>query len=206
MPYEDPDAGRAYHRKYYRDKVKPKRISKRVIEDRKVVVSLRLRASLVGRITGIFHRGIAEKTHNHGTPSDLYAEILIQGLDVMAANDENIAEAMQYLRAMNAADSVASARKEAQSAFSRTKIEIAEMLAIGETNAAHQFYWTTVATFEDFSPNIWRDWFLKAMAKAFPRFAAKRPKGVSLDPKLPDRTPKGERGKRASKGRLHVVQ
>ena len=180
-PRDEADARRAYQRDYYRKKIKPKRekSATTVREDRKMLVSLRIKTSLAGRIAGLFHAGVAKETISHRTPSEFYAELLLRGLETMQG-DEQVDEALQYLRAVSATDSIARHRSEAQAAFSRVKIELTELLQIKAVDQATHYYWTTVRAFSEMSPNVWRDWFLLQMATTFPKLARQQPKGVSL--------------------------
>lgn len=185
---DDPDVRRRrYQRKYYHDKIKPKR-AQGSTEDRKLVITLRLRASLAGRISGLFHAAVATGTTSHKTPSDFYAELITRGLETLSANPE-IDEALQYLRAVSATDAIGAHRREAQAAFSRVRTELKELLQIKADQAAIHYYWTTVKVFSDMSPNVWRDWFLQQMQKTFPQLAKRSPKGVSLASEEPKELP-----------------
>jgi hypothetical protein len=186
MAYDDEAKRRAYQRDYYRRKIQPKRREERrdkkerTVGDRKVLVSLRIRGSIAGRIAGLFHQGVAKEAHSHRTPSDFYADLLIRGLETLKG-DEDVAEALQYLKASGAIDAIGQHRREAQAAFARVKIEMVELQQIGADEAGMHYYWATMQSFEEMSPNVWRDWFLEQMVKSFPKLANRRPKGVSLD-------------------------
>lgn len=197
MAYDDENDRRAYQRKYYHEKIKPKRKEAKQQQqdrDRKILVSLRLRSSLAGRISGLFHTGVAMGTTSHKTPSEFYAELLFKGLETMSANPD-VDEALQYLRAVSATDAIGAHRKEAQAAFSRVRTELQELMQIDADAAARHYYWTTVKSFTDMSPNVWRNWFLEQMHGTFPQFAKAIPKGVGLGLDQPRSEPKSKKSR-----------
>lgn len=195
MPFHDDHKRRAYQRQYYQKKLKPKRRKEASVEDRKMPVQFRMRASLVGRVMWTFHQGVANQTLPYKTPSEMYADLIFRGMETLPMT-EDLDETLQYLRAVVATDALGAHRKDAQAAFSRVRTELEELLQIGAEEPARQYYWTTVRTFAAMSANIWRDWFLKQMATTFPKLAKIEPRGVVIadEPRTADRQkPKSKR-------------
>lgn len=156
----------------------PRKRGRPPLDDPKMLLQIRLKQSLVGRLNRILHEGIANGTHNWKNLSQLVADMIVHGLEFYA-RDETVAEALQYLRAISATDAIGAHRKEAQAAFSRVKTELTELLAIRATDQARHYFWATRAAFERMSPNVWRDWFLAELDAAFPKLKAK-PTSVPL--------------------------
>lgn len=179
MPFQDDHKRRAYQRQYYQKKLKPKRHKEAAVEDRKMPVQFRMRASLIGRVMWTFHQGVANQTLSYKSPSEMYADLIFRGLETLPMT-EDLDETLQYLRAVSATDALGAHRKEAQAAFSRVRTELEELLQIGAEEPARNYYWTTVRTFAAMSANIWRDWFLKQMTTTFPKLAKIEPRGVVL--------------------------
>lgn len=146
------------------------------LEDRKVFVSLRLRNSLTVRIQRIYDEGIAHGTSPWRSKTQMYEQLIVEGLENRSGENELIEESMQYLRAIRTADEISNQRREAQAALSKVKIELKELEGIGARKEAHHLFWETIRAFEDMNETIWRNWFLVEMKKAFPTLAAKLPK------------------------------
>lgn len=106
----------------------------------------------------------------------MYEQLVIAGLESKSGDNELIEESLQYLRAVKATDDIGNQRREAQAAFARTKIELAELLSIGAKAEARHSFWNIVKAFEDMDETVWRNWFLAQMRGAFPKLAEARPK------------------------------
>ena len=88
---------------------------------------------------------------------------------------------MEYLRSMEAARLNAALRIEAQAAFSKTKLEINELLGIKATGAACNLYHVMMRTFFTWTRTVWRDWITGEMERTFPQLAKMKPPKVSTD-------------------------
>lgn len=196
MPYRDRDAHNTYQRNYRADKAyqagrEPRKAGRPPIEDRKILLSLRLRSSLVGRVQRILLEGLATGAYPYKTTSHAYEDLVIRGLETLKGHD-TVDEALQYLRAVQPTDNIGNHRKEAQASFARVSIEITELLQIKAEDQARHYYWAIRRSFEEMSANVWRDWFLSEIELKFPRLHAKPPKGgVALGEDGEKRPPQG---------------
>lgn len=148
-------------------------------EDRKSLVQLRLRSSLLGRLGRIYDVGLAKGTHRWQSKSEMYADLIVRGLETYS-EDEHVAETLQYLRAEATAEGIASHRKVAQALYARCKVEVNELLQIRAIEQARHYFWSIRADMQRASPNVWRDWFLAEWDRTFPRLLAQPPAKSAL--------------------------
>ena len=147
--------------------------------DKKVLVAIRIPVSVLGRIQRIVGEAIALHTYPWKTQSALINELLLRGLESLK-DDPNIAEMLQYLHTVEEIEAVGKHRIEAKAAFSKFNSEVSEMLAIGATMEAAQYYQNTHKAVLALSPNLWRDWLLIQMEKAHGKLAKVKVKPTSL--------------------------
>jgi len=151
-------------------------------EDRKVLVGLRIRSSLSGRISKMLYEGIATGTLPYKNPSQIYEALLIKGVEAMGSEDSD--EAMQYIKASQELDESARQRKEAQAVFSRARIELKEIGTGGggkdDMEEGCRVYWLLVWNFKAMNPGYWRDWFIRRMREEYPEYDKREPKAPKL--------------------------
>lgn len=178
MPYRNDDKRANYQSNYHKSYNRPGRPES---NDRKIIVSFRCKSSVSGRVSRILYEGIATGNFPYKNQSQIYEDLVIRGLGTLAGRGrETVEEALQYLRAVSASESLGTHRKEAQAAFGIVQKEITELLAIKAEDQAVHYYHATVRAYREMSPHVWRDWFLKQMETAFPKLAVQRPQGVDL--------------------------
>ena len=187
MPYRKSSDRTRYQRQYYRDRrglgARDKAGRPLAYEDRRIVLSARVRASLVGRMTRIYDEARALHTYTWQTRSDMIEQLLTSGIEQLASSDA-IDEAREYLRAVKATDMIGNQRREMQASFNRACTELKECLRIGAKDEAVHAYHSVMTAFDQMSPNVWRDWFLRELPKKFPQLQEARLKGIALESPL----------------------
>lgn len=147
--------------------------------EKKLLLQCRLRASLLGRLHRLVNEGIANGTYPWKTMTACVEGLLLRGLETLKG-DEMVDEMLPYLRAISEVDSISNHRREAQGAFARVKMEIAELLAIRAETEAVQYYHATYANFSMITETVWREWLLNQMRRAFPALHKQKPKGIKM--------------------------
>lgn len=179
MPYKDPNDRRLSQADYYRRVIAPNRQRGRprgksavalLKEEKKLIVSTRLPASLVGRLHRIVNEANATGAFPWKTTAAAIAALLVRGMETMR-NDPFIAEQLEYLHALENIRAIQDHRVEAQNAMGRIRVELNELLAIKATEDAARVYAEAMDEFQAMSPNVWRTWLVQSMEKAFPRLA-----------------------------------
>lgn len=180
MPYRDDSKRSTYQQQYHKTYSRPGRPES---TDRKILISFRCKSSVAGRVSRILYDGIATGNFPYKNNSQIYEDLVIRGLGTLVGGKgrETVEEALQYLRAVSATDALGNHRREAQTAFGIVQKEIAELLQIKAEDQAVHYYHATVRAYREMSPHVWRDWFLEAMATAFPKLAEQSPRGVEMD-------------------------
>lgn len=180
MPYRDPKTRAAYAREYRERNSSGRGPGRPPLEDRKIHVSLRLKNSLVGRLSRLLLEGVATGRYPWKTQSHQFEDLLIRGLETLK-DSESVDEALQYLRAVSHSEAISRHRREAQAAWSVIDIELKELRTIGATEQAVHQFWATYRAFEGMSPHTWRDWFLQQMRETHKDLYAMQPGEMSLD-------------------------
>jgi hypothetical protein len=176
MPYENRSKRAAYDAK----RRTPRRGRPSLPEgEKKLMVTWRMHGSLLGRMRRIVDEGLAKGTFPWKTMTSCAEALLLRGLESLSG-EEIVDEMLPYLRAVGQIDSIGTHRREAQSAFSKVKTEIAELLAIRAHAEAVQYFHATYHSFEQIGETVWRDWLLKSMQTAFPKLYKQKPKGVMI--------------------------
>lgn len=140
------------------------------VEDRKVLVQLRLKTSLLGRLTRIYEEGLVHGTHRWQSKSQMMADLIVRGLETYS-NDEHVAELLPFLRAAHQVDSIGSRRREFQSHFSHSVAEVNAMLDIGAADQAVYTYHAIRRDVQQLPESVWRDWFLREWRTKFKKLA-----------------------------------
>lgn len=181
MPYRDLDRRKQYQRDWRERNVNTGGAPGRpAAADPKVLWSVRLKQSIVGRLDRLLLEGLAKGTYPWKTRSQQAADLLIRGLDSLK-DGESIDEALQYLQAVRHSESIRQHRREAQSAWAIVDEELRELKAIkAHDQAVHQF-WANYSAFEAMSPGTWRDWLLKMMRETHKDLYEKQPAELDLD-------------------------
>ena len=148
-------------------------------DEKKLVVSLRLRASVVARIQRITMYGLANKCYPWKTYTETYEAMLLRGLKTFNS-DSFIAEQVPHLALTEQFAQIRSARKEAETSLAVASQEIGKLLEIGAQVEALQYYHATKTAAEAMPPVIWRDWLLDTLKKAFPRLHEQVAPGVEI--------------------------
>lgn len=187
MPYADRKARRRYFQHYNAERPsrdrseghRPLRGRPPQGDERKVLVNVRLPVSMVARLQRTKEEGLVLGKYPWKTLTAVIEGLLLRGMESMKG-DPLFDEMLPYLRVVQQIDGVGSHRREAQAAMNKVRTEISELLAIKAVKEATQYYHATWQSIEEMSPNVWRDWLLDQMRKAFPKLARSRPQGVTL--------------------------
>lgn len=180
MSFSDPDRKIQYNRKYYQKHHQMLHQQRTPASERRVVLSVRLPPSLVGRLSQISIHGKRFGGHVWKNQSHMVEDLLIRGMGTIHGVEE-VDEALEYLHATQNINAISAHRREAQAAFARVKTELTELLKERYEDEACHHYRATVSAFQKMSSTVWRDWFLKKMTQEFPKLAAMVPKNVHLD-------------------------
>ena len=148
-------------------------------EDKRSILTVRLPVTMIARLVRLKDEGLATGKYPWRTISAVAESLFMRGFESMAG-DPFVDEMLPYLRAMAQIDGIAGHRKDAQAAMSRFKIEIAELLKIGADENATQYFHAVYIEFLGMNPNVWRDWALTEMRRAFPALAKSVPKGTAV--------------------------
>lgn len=152
------------------------------VEDRKVLIQLRIKSSLTGRVSKMLYEGIATGTLPYKNPSQIYEAIIMKGIEVMDTEESD--EAMQYLKATRELDESARQRREAQAAFSKARTELKEIMTggggKGDQEEACRVYWMLVWNFKAMNPGHWRDWFIRRMREDYPELDKSEPPSAKI--------------------------
>jgi hypothetical protein len=147
--------------------------------EKKLLFQVRMRQSVIGRMRRLVDEGLAKGTFPWKTMTACAEGLILRGFETLAG-EELVDEMLPYLRAVAQIDSIGTHRREAQAAFSKVKIEIAELLAIKAEAEAVQYFHATYGSFEAIGETVWRDWLLAQMRSAFPGLMKQKPQGVGI--------------------------
>lgn len=181
MPFKDPARRKQYGHTYREQHSRStgNAPGRPPADDAKVLYSVRLKSSIVGRMERLLLEGLATGRFPWKNRSQQAADLLIRGLETLK-DTESVDEALQYLRAVRHSESIRQHRREAQSAWAIVDQELKELKAIKATaQAIHQF-WANYTAFEAMSPSTWRDWLLQEMRSTHKDLYEKQPGEVEL--------------------------
>lgn len=178
MPSTDPATRKRYNQTYYR-RHKSKAGRPPLGDEKRMLVSLRMPASVIARIQRIVVEGVATRRFPWKTQSECLNALIMRGLESMAG-DDFIDEMIPYLQAVQANDGIRNHRVEAQAALNRVKVEVSELLNIKATEAAVAHFHSTMENLDHISPNVWRDWLLKELRKAYPDLLKQKPSNIMM--------------------------
>jgi len=192
------------NRRYYL-----KRKAKNVVRpetERKMPLTLRLPASLVGRIQRLVNLGIATGRYPWKTLTAAFQGLVVKGLESMA-NDPEVEEMTEYLQISRDLEDWAALRRETKAAVAKFRIEISELQAIGARDAAVRLFRNFRDQVRAMQASEWRDWALTTIEKAYPALLKAEPKRVSMrmDPhhrELEENRPRVRIAKRYEDGSL----
>ncbi|SRR5258708_10832243 len=185
MPYRDPSARRRASRLYYAERVRPQREAQAAVREletgaaKKGYLNARLPMQMIARLVRIKDEGIATGQYPWRSVSAVIEALLLRGLESMAG-DPFIDEMLQYLRVTSQIEGIAAHRREAQAAVSRFKVEIGELLKIKANEQAVQYFHSIYHDFQQMDANVWREWALEEMRKAYPVLHKAMPHAVIL--------------------------
>ena len=177
-------AKRRHNQDYYSRKGKTRRgfaISTSIRDEKKVLQSMRLPEGMVMRVQQITHKGIATGAYPWRTPNETYQALIVRGFETLKG-EAVVDDALPYFKVRKQLDAIASQRSEAQAALSRTRHEVSELVGIGETQVAEQYFGAALKAAQDMPPTAWSVWLVKELKAAFPELAKALPSGVALTP------------------------
>lgn len=181
MPYKDAEQRKRYGQSYRQthSRATGGAPGRPPADDAKVLWSIRLKGSIVGRLDRLLLEGLATGKFPWKNRSQQAADLLIRGMETLK-DHESVDEALQYLRAVRHSESIRQHRREAQSAWAIVDEELRELKAIRATDQAVHQFWANYAAFEAMSPSTWRDWLLKMMRETHKDLYEKQPGEVEL--------------------------
>lgn len=188
MPYKDPVNRTDYNRRYYeanRDSRNDRNRTLRRVgaptspEEKKVLFQVRMPISLIARMQRLVDEGLATGKYPWKSRAEVVKALIMRGFESMTG-DPLIDEMLPYLRAVQQIDSISAHRREAQAAFSRLVTEITELNKIRAFDQAANYFQVVLHAVEEMSPNVWRDWLLEKMRKAFPKYVTMKVKTMRL--------------------------
>ena len=150
------DRRREYNRRYY---LKRKSGGPHATE-RRLLLSVRLRATLLARLRRLVNEGIATGKFPYRTMQDAVEDLLVRGVGTMKG-DDTVDEMLPHFEVMQHIDRVAMLRQEAMSVLTRAKTEITELRGIGADTEALQYFAMTLDNVERLPETAWRDWLLR---------------------------------------------
>lgn len=170
MPHNDPEKRRRYQREYFASHKKMRGGGADAVakSEKKTLVNMRLSVMLVGRLTAIVNQANADGRYPWKTRTAAVEALLVRGLETMKS-DPFIAQQLELIEATEDIQRLAQHRTEAQALLSRMRTEINELMAIRATHHALTVYCNCRDNIEDISPNVWRDWLLESLKKAYPQ-------------------------------------
>lgn len=177
-------AKRRHNAQYYTTKGKQARafaISGSIRDEKKVLQSMRLPEGMVMRVQQLTHKGIATGTYPWRTPNETYQALIVRGFETLKG-EALVDDAFPYFKVRKQLDAIASQRSEAQAALSRTRHEVGELVGIGETQVAEQYFGAALKAAQDMPPTAWSVWLVRELKAAFPALAKALPTGVALTP------------------------
>lgn len=172
------DRKSADRRYYFNRKLKAAGVTKRVKRGRpilseaakKVLVTIRIPVMVLGQIQRMVNESVAMGSYPWKTQTATINALLVRGMETLKG-DPMIEEALAYFRAIDIMEGVSRHRKEAQAAMALFRTEMSAMLAIGATAEAAACYQSTHDSVSAISQNVWRDWMLLQMERAYPKLA-----------------------------------
>lgn len=178
-PYDKQQADAANYQKRKRRGRPPKDLAK-ADTDRKQMITMRIRTSIVGRVDKLVNEGWNTGRFPWKNRTEAWSALALRGLESLA-DDDMVSEMLPYLRVVHHSESLAAHRKESKAALSNFIEEIRSLLEVSNTSrgevkqqsfeAAVHHYHAMIGEVEKMPQNVWRDVLLAKMRGAFPKLA-----------------------------------
>lgn len=141
--------------------------------EKKILVSLRIEESIVGRVQRMVAEAIATGRYRWRTAGAAYRGLILNGFDHPMFEGDSLMEEMRpYIDLLKKLDTQTHRRQEANAIVARAKNEIHELLGIKEERAAAQWYHTTMDALKRLPPDVWSDWAISEMNKLVDQYPA----------------------------------
>lgn len=154
-----------YDRKYY-EKRKHTKTSMR-----KIFYPLRLEESIVAQALQMASEAQLQGKYptTWKTATGVLRGLIVRGLQAMKDDgDQQVSEGLAAIELQQHLGGINRHRREAISAMTQARTEIAALLDIKAETEALQYYASTVDAAHKMSRSVWTDWLTTEMAKAFP--------------------------------------
>lgn len=150
--------------------------------EKRILIPVRFPVSVIGHIQRMVNEAVAVGAYPWKTQTAMINALVMRGLETLKG-DAQVEEALAYFRAIHQMEEVSRHRKESHAAMSLLKSEISALISINAIEEAAAVYQSTHEAILGISQNVWRDWMLHQMEKAYPRLAAMKPQRISLTSK-----------------------
>lgn len=166
-----------YNRKAY---LKRKKKAATNDSDRRVLLSARIRDTILARIQRLRDESIATGRYGYKTTTEAIEDLVLRGMGTLRG-DPLVDELMPYMDWLQVIDRLHRLRREAQSGLNKAREEIAELQTISAHDGATRVYHLALEAAHAMPPTEWRDWMITELARAFPELARRAMKGIDLD-------------------------